>query len=443
MELSYKKSYLSNYIRYSFSNVLGMVGISCYILADTIFIAKAMGANGLAALNLAIPFYSFQHGTGLMVGIGASIMYTIYMSRGDVISANRSFSIAVFLNIIFSALYVLIGLLFSENIILALGASGSVYTMGATYLKVLLIFSPVFMFNDLFTSFVRNDGYPRLSMIAMLIGSFMNTLLDYIFIFPMNMGILGAVLATGISPVISICISLWFIKSGRAKFRIISTKISIEFVKNILMGGASSLITELSNGIVMIVLNVLILKISGDIGVASYGVIANIALVVIAIFSGIECGVQPLVSRGYGRGDKDEIYKTLKYAIISVVFISVLVYSVLNIWSEPIASLFNNEGSKTLQKIAIEGMRIYFIGFIFAGINIILSIYHSSIRMPKYGQIISILRGFLLIIPLSFLLSSMFKMTGVWMTFPITEFLTTIVSVYFLKKSKRKVLENI
>lgn len=378
-----------------------------------------------------------------MIGIGASILYTINMSRGNREYANKIFTTAIVLNAVLSIIYVLIGVTMSGKIMSIMGARGDVYEMGVIYLKILLLFSPVFMFNDMFTSFIRNDGYPRLSMIAMIVGSVLNIVLDYIFIFPLNLGILGAVFATGVSPIISILIAIWLMKSGRGNFKAMRCRINFDDVKSIIMGGASSLITELSNGVVMILINFLILKIAGDVGVAGYGVIANISLVVISIYSGIECGLQSLVSRGYGKKDKKMIYKCLKYAIVSVLSVSIVIYSILNIWADPITSVFNSEGNRLLQEIAVNGMRIYFIGSIFARINIIVSIYHSSIRMPKYGQISSLLRGFFLIIPISIVLSSLFGMNGIWMTFPVTEILTVILSVYLYSKSKKKIYETL
>ena len=194
------------FLRYVSLNVCGMIGLSGYILADTYFVAKGLGANGLASLNLAIPIYSFVHGSGLMLGMGGATKYTIMRGQGNEKQANRLFSQAVCLCMMLAAAFLLMGIFLSGRITALLGADSEIYDMTRTYIRVILLFSPAFMLNDIFNCFVRNDGNPGLSMGAMLAGSLANIALDYVFIFPLGMGILGAVLATGVAPLIGIAV---------------------------------------------------------------------------------------------------------------------------------------------------------------------------------------------------------------------------------------------
>lgn len=190
-------SCLKEFARYTSLNVLGMIGLSCYILADTFFVAKGLGTSGLAALNLAIPVYSFIHGSGLMFGIGGATKFSISRKSGlsDLIFTNTLFFAGIT-----ALLFFLAGLFLSPQITALLGADSQVAAMTQTYLKMILLFAPAFILNDILVCFVRNDGNPRLSMLAMLGGSMANILLDYVFIFPLGMGIFGAVLATGWRP---------------------------------------------------------------------------------------------------------------------------------------------------------------------------------------------------------------------------------------------------
>lgn len=189
---------------YTFLSVLGTLGVSCYILADTFFVSKGLGTSGLAALNLAIPVYNFIHGTGLMLGMGGATRFSVCKSQNRKEDVNRIYTNTIYLAVLFSAVFTLPGILCSDRLALLLGADLSVLEMTNTYLRWLLLFSPAFILNDVLLCFVRNDESPQLAMIAMLIGSFSNIILDYIFIFPMKMGILGAIFATGLSPIISI-----------------------------------------------------------------------------------------------------------------------------------------------------------------------------------------------------------------------------------------------
>ena len=159
------------FAKYTSLNVMGMIGLSCYILADTFFVSMGLGTNGLAALNLAIPVYSFIHGSGLMIGMGGGTKYAIRKSQQDHKAANRTFTNAVYLASLFAVLFVLAGLFLPGTIASLFGAEGDVLDMSKTYLQVILLFAPAFLMNNVLLCFVRNDGAPQLSMAAMIGGS--------------------------------------------------------------------------------------------------------------------------------------------------------------------------------------------------------------------------------------------------------------------------------
>ena len=424
------KLYFREFLKYSSLNVLGMIALSCYILADTFFVSKALGADGLAALNLAIPVYSFINGSGLMIGMGGGIKYSIAKSQGAAQRADQTFTNSAVLTAVIAACFFLTALL--------LGADGTVYEMTRTYLQVILLFAPMFMTNNLLLCFIRNDGAPQLSMAAMITGSLSNVVLDYVFMFPFGMGIFGAVLATGMAPVISILVLSPYLFRRKNQFHLRKCRISGKLALGIFSSGLPSLITEVSSGIVMIVFNTIILGIAGNIGVAAYGVIANLSLVVMSIYTGISQGIQPLLSSGYGTGNRKKTQSVLRYALVSAVLISVVVYVCVFFGADPIAAVFNSEQNATLQSIAVTGLKIYFTACVFAGFNIILSVYFTSTENALPAHIISILRGFVVIIPMAFLLSAAAELTGVWAAFPATELIVSLIGAgLFFRIGKR------
>ncbi len=436
-----KKPYLKEFIRYTSLNVIGMLGLSCYILADTFFVAKGLGANGLAALNLAIPIYSLIHGSGLMLGMGGATRYSILKSQSLQKEANTVFTHTLLLGILLSAIFFLVGVFGSESITTLLGADEAVFKMSKTYLQVILLFSPAFILNDIILCFVRNDGSPRLSMIAMVSGSLSNMVLDYIFIFPLGMGIFGAVFATGLAPIISLSILSAFFFRKQNQFHPVRCKISGKIWGHIAALGTSSLIAEVSSGIVMIVFNTIILGLEGNAGVAAYGVIANLSLVVIAVYTGIAQGIQPLLSKNYGKGNKQNVQSVFRYAMVTVIIVSAAVYLAVYFGADAITSVFNSENNRQLQEIAVWGLKLYFTACLFVGCNIILSIYFTSVDYVKPAHIISVLRGFLLIIPLAFLLPRLGGMTGLWLAFPVTECIVAIIGallyLQYIRRIKR------
>ena len=310
--------------------------------------------------------------------------------------------------------------------------------MTRTYLQVILLFAPMFMTNNLLLCFMRNDGAPQLSMAAMITGSLSNVVLDYVFMFPFGMGIFGAVLATGMAPVISILVLSPYLFRRKNQFHLRKCRISGKLALGILSSGLPSLITEVSSGIVIIVFNTIILGIAGNIGVAAYGVIANLSLVVMSIYTGISQGIQPLLSSGYGTGNRKKTQSVLRYALVSAVLISVVVYVCVFFGADPIAAVFNSEQNATLQSIAVTGLKIYFTACVFAGFNIILSVYFTSTENALPAHIISILRGFVVIIPMAFLLSAAAELTGVWAAFPATELIVSLIGAgLFFRIGKR------
>lgn len=433
-----QQSCMRDFIRYTTLSVLGTLGVSCYILADTFFVSKGLGTNGLAALNLAIPVYNFIHGTGLMLGMGGATKFSIYRSQNQKEEVNQLYTNTIYLTIISSAVFVLIGLFFSNRLAYILGADVNVLEMTDTYLRWLLIFAPAFMLNDVLLCFVRNDENPQLSMTAMLIGSFSNIALDYILIFPLHMGIFGAVFATGLSSMISILMMLphWLQKKNTFHLSA-KTKIRACLIKQTLSLGFPSLIAQLSSGIVMILFNAIILNLEGNTGVAAYGVIANISLVIVAVYTGIAQGVQPLVSNFYGKGDKRQIQTVSKYATVTVLAVSCAVYLLIFLFAQQIAAVFNSEKNMDLQQIAVYGLKLYFLSSAFVGYNIILATLLTSIECALPAHILSLLRGLILIIPMTFFLSALWGMTGVWLAYPVTELLVALSGLIMTRHSIR------
>ncbi len=228
---------LHDFAKYASLSVCGMIGLSCYILADTFFVAQGLGSSGLAALNLAIPVYNLLAGIGQMLGMGGAIKYTICRSQKQDGQADRMFMNTLYLAVIASVGFVLLGLFGAEFVTGLLGADEQIYDMTLVYIRVLCLFAPAFMLNYVLQSFVRNDGAPHLAMAALISGSFVNIVLDYVFIFPMGMGMFGAVLATGFSPITGIVILLPYLLGKKRRFHFVKTGLSIGLVRaNISLG---------------------------------------------------------------------------------------------------------------------------------------------------------------------------------------------------------------
>ncbi|MCI6675983.1 MAG: MATE family efflux transporter [Clostridiales bacterium] len=424
------------FVRYVARNIMGMIGLSCYILADTYFIAKGLGANGLTALNLAIPVYSFIYGIGMMIGMGGATRYSIEKEIASKEMRDIGFSHAVWMVAVISLIFMMMGIFMSQIMAHLLGADETTMADTTSYLRVILLFSPMFLMNQVILCFVRNDQNPGLSMTAMLMGSFANIILDYILIFPFNLGMFGAALATGCAPVISmIVLSIHFIKKKNG-FALRKIKWQGKRIIDIIMLGMTSFIGEVSSGIVIIIFNLIILNLTGNIGVAAYGIVANLSLVATAIYNGLAQGVQPIISEAYGIGDKATVSLIYRYAVVTGVLLSIVIYIFISVFCDPIVALFNGENNEMLTQIAAVGLKQYFTAFFFVGFNIVTIIYLNSIDCPKQAFVISIMRGFVAIIIIAIVMAYLFGMTGVWFSFLVCEAITVVISFGLYKSTK-------
>lgn len=421
------KKQLRNYIAL---NILAMTGTSCYVLADTFFISMAQGSNGITALNLVLPVYGLIYALGSMIGVGCATRYSL--SKAGSGSGDKDFfSNSIWWTLLCSGIFVLIGIFFPGQLLALLGADGEIMAIGLPYIRIVLCFTPFFMLNYTFTSFARNDNGPKLAMLATLLSGIFNIVFDYIFMFPMQMGMVGAALATAFSPIISMGICMVHYLSKKNTVVWTKTRPSL---KKLLSGcrlGVAAFVGELSSGITTLVFNYILLGLAGNVAVAAYGVIANIALVGTGLFNGIALGLQPVASLAHAQGDlgaEKAIYKsarTIGAGIAAGAVAAALVFG------DEMISAFNRENSAALAEYAAVGLRIYFAGFLIAAVNIVKSGFYSAIGQAAESSVIALSRGVFTISIMAFLLSRLLGVTGVWLAFPVSEGVTWLISVVF------------
>ena len=352
------------FFKYVSQNIFGLLGTSCYILADTYFISQAAGTDGVTLLNLCLPIYNFIFAIGAMVGLGAATRYAILRAQGDE-RCQRYFSNAIFCACALSVPFLLAGIFAPGSLLRLMGGDAEIVALGIPYARIFLMFTPFFMCNYIVSAFVRNDGDPSLAMVATLSSSLFNVMFDYIFMFPMGLGL------------------------------------------------------------------------AGNVAVAAYGVVANFALVATAIFNGVAQGAQPLVSECYGKGDRAGTRKLLLLGSGTALVLAAVLYSVVFGATDALVGIFNSENSVRMARFAHMGMRLYFIGYFFAGFNIVASGYLSATDRPAEASITSICRGMAAIVVCSLVLSRLFGMNGVWAAFPVSELLTALLTLFLLLRRKK------
>lgn len=433
---------LKEFTKYVSANIIAMIGLSCYILADTFFISLKMGQTGLAALNLSSPSFNIVFSIGMMFAVGGGTKFAIHKGAKNDADANKVFTHTVLIVALFAIVFVLLGIFAALPIAKFLGAEGDTLDYSKTYVQIILCFAPFFMYSNVFQNFVRNDGAPRLAMIASLAGNLFNIVFDYVLVFPCNLDMLGAALATGFSPIVSILILSLHVIRKKNSFHIAKTKLSLRTYGGICSLGFAPFINEIAFAIVLLVFNGLFKRLGGDTAIAAYTIIINVFYVVNSIFNGVANGTQPMISFSYGENDLLKIRKILRYALVTVASIAVVVYVTIFFGADGIAHIFNTQGVEALQSAATKGMRLFFISSLFSGFNLLFSYYFSASNKGGYAQLITLLRGLVTVIPIAYLFSHLWQMTGLWLATPAAELLTLAVTlcIFFITRAKKEEL---
>lgn len=436
MDIKNNQNSNKTFYKYIITSILGMLMFSLYVLFDTIFVGQALGKVGLAALNVSIPIYNLLFGIGLLIGVGSSILISINAGKDKNQLASIAFNHSIVLGVTIGILFSTIGYLFLDHIIVFLGAGGQNKPLAEEYLKIIIPFSWSFIMVYNLSVVVRNDSNPRLSMVAMTFGGFLNIILDYIFIFPLKMGMKGAALATVIASLVSLSILLKHILSKDCTYRLNSLKIDTDSSIKILKMGLPSFVVELSSGILIYIFNKELIQTLGYIGVSAYTIIANISLMIVAIFNGISQGAQPLLSLNYGLGNMEEVSRVRNKSIKLACILGSIFLLIGELFPEFLISLFTNDKGQIVE-ITKLGIKIYFISFPLAGINIVANGYLQSIGLSRYATIISVLRGVVFNLVGLKLLTMLLGSLGIWITVPITEIhIFTTISIILYNNNK-------
>ena len=411
------------FFKYVFQNVAGMIGVSVYILADTFFISVCSGSDGITVLNLALPIYGLIFAIGSMVGVGSATRYAIRKAQRQN-DTDFYFTHAILWDVILSIPFLLFGFFAPEQVLKLMGADAGIVELGKSYVQIFMTASPLFMMNYVFTSFARNDNAPTIAMIGSISGSLFNILFDFIFMFSMGMGLTGAALATVCSPVVTSAVCCIHFRGKKNHVRFRWKRPSVRMFFSCCGLGVSAFVGEMSSAVTTVIFNTLILGIAGNVGVAAYGLVANLSLIAMAIFNGISQGVQPLISKYYGQGKQNDIKKLLGLGTCMTLITEAVIVSAAWGFTDQLADIFNSERNAALLHYAHDGLRYYFLGYLFAGINILLVGYFSATARAKQAFVASILRGALAIAIFAVVMANICGINGIWLSFLASEIVT-------------------
>ena len=427
--------------QYVFRSILSTVGASIYVLADSFFVAQKMGVLGVAVMNLSMPLFNVMDGLGFLLGMGGGTLFTIYQIQ-DRKRSTKTYTQTVIMGLIIGLVFTLLGILWASQISHLLGADQTTFKMTFQYVQTVLLFGPGFIFNNLLLGFIRNDHGTKTAMFAMTISSLANIFLDWLFILRLDMGMVGAGLATSFSPIISILIILTHFRKKKNHLKLVSHPFILSDLRQTFSIGLPSFLTEMSTGFGIFIYNWVFLKVSGNNAVAAYGIAANVLLVALALFTGVAQGIQPIVSQEYAHRNFKTIKHGLHFGLIIAELLGIVCLAFVCFNSHLIIDFFNAVSNFKVISLANSGMKLLLISLLFSSLNVVFNIFFSAINNSHISIAMVILRGYIFPLVIVALSAKLAGIQGVWLSLTVIELVTFIIELIAWTIVKGKMKHN-
>lgn len=430
--------------RFFFPTLLGMLFSMAFIFTDGIFVGHGIGPQGLAAINLVGPIMMLISGLGMMFGMGASVVAAIHLSKDNVKAARINTTQAYIAGIITSFLIGTMCYCFPTPILTLLGAKGSLFEAAYEYYIWFIPTCLLMMIETIGLFIIRLDGSPRYAMMSNMVPALVNIALDYVFIFPLQMGLKGASLATDIGGLVAVIMVSYYmifrtktLKLYRLKTTRKSLGLSIRNVGYMIRLGASGLVGELAVSVMMLSGNLMFKRYMGTDGVSAYSIACYLFPLVYMLYNAVAQSAQPIISFNYGANKTGRVGKTLTFGIFVSVVLGLVITILFVLFSKSIVGIFLDSGERAAV-LASEGLPYYAAGFVFMAINICMVGYYQSIERSGAAVLLTMLRGIVFVVLAFILLPIWFGTKGLWLSIPMAEILTTAtICIWQLIKTKQ------
>lgn len=426
----------------SLPSMIGMFANAIYNVIDTIFVGRGIGSIGIAAVAIVLPIIAIISSFAHMIGIGTSTLISRKLGKGNVEEVNaiagNGFLLVILVGVFFSS----IGVLFTDPIMRAFGATEKILPYAHDYGQIVFIGMLWFPFCVGTNNYVRAEGFAREAMFAMLLGIVVNTVLDYIFIFPLDMGIRGAGLATILGKFATLLYLIRYFASSKSiiSIKLKFLKLQKHILKPSLSVGLSGFGMRSSSSFANIVLNHTLGALGGETAIAIFGIIYKTTLFFGMPLFGLNQGMQPIVGYNYGAEQYDRVKDTVRLVIKYSLLYGALAVILFEVFSREIFTLFTNETE--LLEQGPRALRIVVMMMWLMGVSTMAMGIHQAMGQAKQAFVLAIQRWVLLVTPLILILPAIkgLGLDGVWMAFPIADFIAALVSLlilYFTFKRKR------
>ncbi|WP_237275128.1 MATE family efflux transporter [Tenacibaculum ovolyticum] len=416
---------------------IGILVMSLNMIVDTIFVGRWISVMAIAAITVVLPIAFLISSIGMGIGIGGSSIISRNLGKGNTLKAFNVFGNQISLTVGLSLLFVVMGTLFCFPILQLFGANGTIVAPATEYFHVIIYGVPFLAFAMMGNPVIRAVGKPNYAMFTMILPAIGNIILDIIFIKFMNLGMFGAGLATSISYAISGLFVLWFFLSKNTELKIIPKYLKINFLilKEIIALGGITIVRQGTISVLIIILNYTLFKYGGEISIAVYGIINRVMMFALFPVLGVTQGFLPIAGYNYGANDSKRVKESIKVAILFGTVIATFIFILIMIFPTQLVSLFTND--KELLSRTPNALIIAFLAIPVITTQLIGSAYFQAAGKALPALLLTLLKQGFFLIPLVYILPKFYGINGVWMSFPIADILSTIVTFFFLQKEIR------
>lgn len=428
---------IKRFLYYVTPSVIMMFFIALYSIVDGAFVSNWVGSDALAAIGIMYPPTGLMFGFAIMMATGSSAIVAIKLGEDRRQEAKEKFTLITIAAAVIGLLFTVVGIVFLDNLVLALGATDRIYDYCMTYGLFMMIAIPFIFVGSIFEFFIRVDGRPGFTLILYVSGGVINIVLDYILIVVLKIGIIGAGIATLVGLAVVALLGFWYFIFGKPGLKFTVPKFDGKFIWGSLVNGFPEMVTESSVGVTAILINLIILRLAGEDGVAALAVVMYIHYLMVSAYLGYIAGISPLISFYYGAKDYLVNKQIMKYSKTFILTSSAVVFLAAELLAPFIIQAFL-EPSSHAYMMALKGLRIMAVCFLFIGVNIFASGLFTAYAKGNISTVISISRGLVFVLIGAVVFPSLFGINGIWMILPFAEIITLLLSVYVLKKYRFK-----
>ncbi len=425
------------FVKYCIPAVIALLIAGVQGMVDGIFVGNFVSSNGLASVNIAIPFNQLIIGVSMIISVGTQSYVGVHLGRGENEKSKNAFNTFKIIILICALTITVFGLTLNKQIATFLGANGQLVGDSSTYIRTIAIFA-IPMCSFFYCGFLnRIVGKPEKYFYASLLSLVVNVTLDYIFIARLGMGVMGAALATGIAYTSAFFVVVTPMLNKDNVINAFVGKFSTKSIKMVLFNGASEGITSASSAIIVFLFNTALMRIAGANGVAAFTTINYVGILGALILFGVSDGIGPIVSYNFGTKDTKRVKQVMKIAYILNFIFGVMLFSLLFFFGEELVGLFIKD-NPDLVAMAVYGGKLYGISFLMSGYNILNSGYFTFIGKGLESVIVAASRGFILVTIAMAILPMFFEISGIWLSVAFAEIGAGIIGYLLLKRTVKK-----